>query len=501
MSQETETPQEAPDQPSLPEATLDALPPKLQDALKRAKWTQLMPVQAKAIPYMLEGRDLMVQSRTGSGKTGAFLMPMLERLDPKKNYTQAIIMVPTRELAKQVCSEAEILFGNELRSVAVYGGVGYGAQLEALQKGAHLVVGTPGRILDHLMRRSLLLDKVRILVFDEADHMLSVGFYPDMKALAMYLPKERDSYMFSATYPPRVLSLANQFLTDPEMMNLSTGTQTVAETEHIAYQVPTMEKDRCLVRIIEIENPDSAIIFTNTKATARFVSVVLQRFGYDADLLSADLNQKERERVLGRLRKQQLRFLVATDVAARGIDISHLSHVFLYECPEHAESYVHRTGRTGRAGASGEAISLVDPVEMMELRSVARQYEVDLEIRDVPTDADVQAVVSARVTTLLETKLRKLDRLVAERMQRMIPLAKKLAESGEELAVIAMLLDEYYQATLHAPPDLPPLEDEPAPLSGAGSDDNSSYDSGPSGGGGGGRRSGRRGSRKRRRGR
>mgnify|MGYP002624350791 FL=1 len=299
----------------------------------------------------------------------------------------------------------------------------------------------------------------------------------------------------------RLLSLATQFLTEPEMMNLSTGTQTVAETEHIAYQVPTMEKDRCLVRIIEIENPDSAIIFTNTKATARFVSVVLQRFGYDADLLSADLNQKERERVLGRLRKQQLRFLVATDVAARGIDISHLSHVFLYEFPEHAESYVHRTGRTGRAGASGEAISLVDPVEMMELRSVARQYEVDLEIRDVPTDADVQAVVSARVTTLLETKLRKLDRLVAERMQRMIPLAKKLAESGEELAVIAMLLDEYYQATLHAPPDLPPLEDEPAPLSGAGSDDNSSYDSGPSGGGGGGRRSGRRGSRKRRRGR
>ncbi len=462
----------APEETGLPEITLEELPENLKQAVKRAGWTSLMNVQARSIPYLLKGQDLMVQSRTGSGKTGAFILPILHKINPKEATCQAIVLVPTRELARQVAEEASTLAGDSgIHTVPIYGGVGYGPQLDALKKGAHLVVGTPGRILDHLMRRSLSLDKCRILVFDEADHMLSVGFYPDMKALEVYLPKRRDSFMFSATYPPRVISLADQFLTNPQMMNLSTGNITVAETEHIAYEVPAMDKDRALVRIIEIENPDSAIIFTNTKATAKFVSVVLQRFGYDADLLSSELNQKQREEVMGKLRKHKLRFLVATDVAARGIDITHLSHVFLYEFPENAESYVHRTGRTGRAGASGEAISLVDSMEMMGLRSIAKQFEVDLEMRVAPTDEEVQEVVSERVTALLEAKLRKVDRLVAERMQRMLPLARRLAENDDELAVIAMLLDEYYQGSLYASPEVPSMDkprreerrDEPAP--------------------------------------
>jgi ATP-dependent RNA helicase DeaD len=229
----------------------------------------------------------------------------------------------------------------------------------------------------------------------------------------------------------------------------------VAETEHIAYEVPPMEKDRCLVRIIEIENPDSAIIFTNTKATANFVSVVLQRFGYDADQISSDLPQKNREKVLSRLYKKDLRFLVATDIAARGIDINDLSHVILYDFPEDMESYIHRTGRTGRAGASGEAISLVDPMEKMRLNTVARHYGIDVVWRPVPSDGDVAQTVATRVTVLLEAKLRRLDRLVHERMQRMMPLARKLSEDPDELAVVAMLLDEYYQSSLQGPPDAP----------------------------------------------
>jgi ATP-dependent RNA helicase DeaD len=441
---------------SLPELTLQDLPPGLREATSRVGWDSLLPVQAKAIPYLLAGRDLMVQSRTGSGKTGAFILPILNRIDPSLARCQALVLVPTRELARQVYEAAMALAGDSgVRAVSVYGGVGYGPQLDALRQGAHLVIGTPGRILDHLMRRTLVLDHLRVLVFDEADRMLSVGFYPDMKAISAYLPGERDGFMFSATYPPGVRSLAREFLSEPSMLSLSHGYQHVAETEHLAYEIPPMEKDRCLVRIIEIENPDSAIIFTNTKATANFVSVVLQRFGYDADQISSDLPQKTREKVLNRLYKKELRFLVATDIAARGIDVNDLSHVILYDFPEDMESYIHRTGRTGRAGASGQAISLVDPMEKMKLNTVARHYGIDVVWRPVPSDEEVAGTVADRVTVMLEAKLRKLDRLIHERMQRMMPLARKLSEDPDELAVVAMLLDECYQTSLHGIPEAP----------------------------------------------
>ncbi len=456
-----------PDSPASPaEIGLADLPEYLQKAARDVGWTSLMPVQAKAIPYLLAGRDLMVQSRTGSGKTGAFLLPLIQRIDVEQSVTQVLVLVPTRELARQVLGEAEALTrGSRLRSVALYGGVGYGPQLAALREGVHLVVATPGRILDHLMRQSLSLQRLRFLVFDEADRMLSVGFYPDIIALTRYIPRDRCTFMFSATYPPGVRDLARQFLRDPETLSLSHGSEHIVDMEHIFYEVPTMAKDRALVRIIEIENPESAIIFANTRATTNYISVVLQRFGYDADQLSSDLTQKARETVLQRVYDKQLRFLVATDIAARGIDIQGLSHVVLYEFPEDPEAYIHRTGRTGRAGASGEAIALVDPLEKLRLNAVVRQYGVDMQQRDLPTDADVEAVVSERVTALLEARLRDLDRLVLERMQRMMPLARGLGENDDERAIIAMLLDDYYQSVLHAPPIPPPRRRsaEPAP--------------------------------------
>jgi ATP-dependent RNA helicase DeaD len=310
------------------------------------------------------------------------------------------------------------------------------------------------------MKGSLSLDDLDILIFDEADRMLSVGFYPDMKRIAEYLPAERDGFMFSATYPSGVRSLANEFLREPEFLSLSRDGEHVAETVHIYYEVPAMDKDRCLVRIIEIENPDSAIIFCNTKATARYVSVVLKRFGYDAAQLSADLNQRAREKVLARVYQKKLQFLVATEVAARGIDIDQLSHVINYDFPEDPEMYIHRTGRTGRAGASGVAVSLVDVLEKLRLTGVMRQYDFTVEQRPMPTDEDVQAIVSERVTALLEARLRNLDGLVRERMERMLPLARSFGENVDELAVVAMLLDEYYQATLHAPPEVPSATSE-----------------------------------------
>ncbi|MCP4428349.1 MAG: DEAD/DEAH box helicase [Chloroflexi bacterium] len=445
---------------ALPEVTLTDLPDSWREAAARAGWTSLMPVQSKAMPYIMAGRDLMVQSRTGSGKTGAFILPILERINQRQDSCQALILAPTRELAQQVASDAKILAGDTgARVIAVYGGTKYGPQLEAFRKGAHLVVGTPGRILDHLLRKSLTLDKLKVLVFDEADRLLSMGFYPDMRELQRYLPSRRvDGYMFSATFPPRVMGLARRFLHEPDFLGLSSDNVHVAETEHVYYTIPGMDKDRSLVRIIEVENPDSAIIFCNTKARVAYVTTVLQRFGYDADAISSDLVQAAREKVLTRVRQGKLRFLVATDVAARGIDITDLSHVIQYEPPEEAEAYIHRSGRTGRAGAKGEAISLVGVIEKAKLNRIAQRYHIDMQERPLPSDEDVAAIVSERTTVLLEAKRRQRDKLQAERMKRFIPLAQKLNRDEDGLSLLAMLLDDYYQQSLHAPPPQPERE-------------------------------------------
>ncbi|MBI5348870.1 MAG: DEAD/DEAH box helicase [Chloroflexi bacterium] len=458
---------------NLADTTLEQLPQRLRDAASRAGWSTLMPVQARAIPYLLAARNMMIQARTGSGKTGAFLLPMLERLDPTRNNCQALILVPTRELALQVWNEAErVCADSGLRTVAVYGGVGYGAQIDALKQGAHIVVGTPGRVLDHLLKRALSLDHLKMLILDEADRMLSMGFYPDMKQVQRYLPnRPLNACMFSATFPEYIMRTAREFIRHPEFITLSQDHVHVTDTEHIFYSVPGMDKDRSLVRLIEIENPVSAIIFCNTKAKVHYVSVVLQRFGYDADELSADLSQKERERVLGRVREGTLRFLVATDVAARGLDIPDLSHVIQYEPPEDPEAYIHRAGRTGRAGAMGIAVSLVSGVEKFELDRIAKRFSIAMQERPLPSDADVEAVVTERVTTLLEARLRERDKLQTERSQRFVPLARALADNEDESAIIAMLLDDYYQQTLHTPvpqprEEKPPTTESRSPRSG-----------------------------------
>ena len=272
----------------LPDVTLEQLPERPRAAAALAGWTTLTPVQARAIPYLLAGRGMMIQARTGSGKTGAFVLPMLERLEPAQRHVQALILVPTRELARQVWQHASTMFGGSgIESVAVYGGTGYGPQISALRKGAHVVVGTPGRVLDHLLKGVLVLDHIRMLIFDEADRMLSMGFLPDMKEIQRYLPRRAiNACMFSATFPTYVLHLAHEFIREPEFISLSSDHVHAANTEHIFYTTPGMDKDRALVRIFEMENPASAIIFCNTKQRVHYLSVVLQRFGYDADELT-----------------------------------------------------------------------------------------------------------------------------------------------------------------------------------------------------------------------
>ena len=442
---------------ALPEVSLADLPQLLQTACTKAGWNSLMPVQSRALPYLLEGRDLMVQSRTGSGKTGTYLLPLMARLNPVMPAVQALILVPTRELAVQVEQEAKTLFkGSGFTVAAVYGGVGYGKQMEALRQGVSVVVGTPGRVLDHLLRRTLNLDHISALIFDEADRMLSIGFYPDMKEIQRYLPETSiHAMLFSATYPPHVLKLAGEFLTDPQMLSLSTTQIHVAEVQHLYCECKSMEKDRTLIKILEVENPASAIIFCNTKATVHFVTAVLQGFGFNADELSADLSQSRREDVLSRLRKGTIRFLVATDVAARGIDIPELSHVFLYEPPDDRESYIHRAGRTGRAGAAGVVISLVDIMEKMELQRIAKYFKVPLTQHMAPTDEEVAHAVGMRVTALLEARFRQLNGLERERMKRFEPLVQSIAEDPEQRHLLTLLLDDCYQKSLNPTAFLP----------------------------------------------
>jgi ATP-dependent RNA helicase DeaD len=466
----TGTPLGAPILDDLPLAKMADLPETLRRGAAQAGWNELMPVQARAIPYLFSQRDMMIQSRTGSGKTGAYLLPILEMINRFEPVTQALVLVPTRELAVQVAAEAATLgSATGVRSVAVYGGVGYGEQLDAFKAGAHLVIGTPGRVLDHLLRRSMNLHSLKFLVFDEADRMLSMGFYPDMRQVQSYLPNRRVStYMFSATFPVQVIRLTNQFMQDPGFLNLSSDHIHVAETEHVYYRVPGMDKDRSLARIIEIENPISALIFCNTKVRVEYVTTILKRLGYDADEWSSDLSQAARESVLTRVRQGELRFLVATDVAARGIDLPELSHVIQYEPPEDPEAYIHRSGRTGRAGGSGTAITLANPSEETILKRIARGYSVPLEERPLPTEEDVERIVGERIISLLESRLRERDRLQAERMKRFLPLAHTLAEGGDDqAALLAMLLDDFYHETFHAPPTPPAGEVRPTHKPGA----------------------------------
>jgi len=439
------------DEESGPSIEAEDLPVAVQAAYSAAGWDRLMPVQQKVIPYILQGKDLIVQSRTGSGKTGAFLLPLFELLDPSSATTQALIMTPTRELAKQINNEFERMKlattqTNELRSVLVYGGVKYGPQISGLKKGAHVVIGTPGRVLDHLRKKNMSLENLRYLIFDEADEMLSMGFFPDMKELKRYLPRERHTFMFSATIPPKVMALSREFLREPQFVSLSAGQEHVETLEYHYYVTDPMEKDRVLVRLFEMENPDSAIVFVNTKREVEYLTQFLKNYGYSADALSGDLNQKAREKALERTHRGEIRFLVATDVAARGIDISDLSHVFMYDVPQDPEYLIHRSGRTARAGKGGLAIVLCTVEDETDLLRAATRYGIPVEKRPVPTPDDVSKRVAERIIVHLENRLRGRSSLERERALQFVPLVQELAQEEPEL--LAMFLDEVYREGL-----------------------------------------------------
>ena len=431
--------------PPLDEVTLDTLPDIVEQVFRAAGWTDLMPVQEKAIPYMLERRDLIVQSRTGSGKTGAFLLPMFDLLDASRKEAQVLILTPTRELARQVYEEFERMKiatpeTNELDAALLYGGVSYKPQIDALKGGAQFVAGTPGRTLDHIKKGNFKTDTLDFFILDEADEMLSMGFYPDMKDIEKRLPKDRNSYMFSATMPPKVRSMARQFLRDPGFLSLSSDQVHVENIDYRYYLVPQMEKDQALARLIEEHEPMSSIIFANTKRDVSYVTQFLQNQGYDADEMSGDLSQKAREKAMGRLRRGDLRFLVATDVAARGIDISDLDCVFMYDVPQDREYFIHRAGRTARAGKSGTTIVLATHEDEFQLIRTAKRYGIDIERHELPAP---ELTLEEQVTAILAERLSTKDAAFRDQMHRFTDLVKDLAD--ERPNVLTQLVEEVAQ--------------------------------------------------------
>lgn len=379
---------------NLSEATLHSL--------EEMGYEQPTPVQQQAIPLHQEGKDLVVQSRTGTGKTAAFGIPVIERVDSDSKTVQAMVLTPTRELTVQVCEElAKIGSGKGLRVEAIYGGESIGKQIDGIQAGAQIVVGTPGRVLDLLRRGELKLDNVHWLVLDEADKMLDMGFAQEMSDIMEFVPKERQTCLFSATVPLGIRGLIHNYLNDPTWVSLSEDFAYVKEVRHTYIIAPAAHKEQVLYKVIEHDQPTSSMIFCNTKNEVRSVSNYLARQGLPVAMISSDLTQKKREQVMGRFRSGKIRHLVATDVAARGIDVDELSHVFIYSTPDSPEDYIHRAGRTGRSGRTGDVVSLVAAADLMNFNRQANRYELDFTEREIPSDEEIIQRRDERLVTQL----------------------------------------------------------------------------------------------------
>ena len=451
------------------ESIFSTLPEPLQRGVASLGWSSPMPVQAQVVPLMREGRDLIVKAMTGSGKTGAFGIPIVDAIDADTKGCQALVLAPTRELAKQVSAEIEALGKPKgILALEIYGGVGYQQQLDGIEAGRHVIVGTPGRILDHLGSGRLKLDGVRILVLDEADEMLSLGFWPDMREIAKYLPEERQSCLFSATIPEKVKSLSRFFLTDPEFVSMGDEAGSPQEIEHYYVITAQQDKEANLLKLLEYEDPESAIVFCNTKDDVRYVTSFLQRRGFDADQISGDLSQAAREAAMARIKAGKLRILVATDVAARGIDISDLTHVLSYAAPESPEVYVHRTGRTGRAGKTGTAISLVSGFDIGNFRTIQTVNKIKIEERKVPTDSQIATRLRERLANKAEQQLRHLgEREKQALFERFLPVVKDLASREDgvtELATICALYLHEHRVETPDTGDAPAAPTDPRAL-------------------------------------
>ncbi len=364
----------------------------MQNTVAELGYTMATPIQAGSLPFAMAGRDVIGQAQTGSGKTAAFGIPIIERLDPRDGPVQALVLCPTRELAVQVHDELTRLGKrHELRSVAIYGGNSIGRQMEELRQGAHIVVATPGRLGDHIQRRSLTLANVRVCVLDEADRMLDMGFAPDVERILRQCPPQRQTLLFSATMPEWVRRLALRHMHDPETVEISTRPEIPAEVRQLYVQTTWADKTDALAQILDQPDVIMALIFVETKRTADVLQAQLGSRGYQVGLLHGDLTQRERDRAMQQFRASHVKYLIATNVAARGLDIDDISHVINYDVPLTPDEYLHRVGRTGRAGRAGVAVTLITPSEILKLRDVEKHARTHIE--PATLDEDFPALV------------------------------------------------------------------------------------------------------------
>src|SRR6476620_881102 len=369
------------------------------------------PVQRETIPILLEGRDLLAQAATGTGKTAAFALPMIQRIGKPRHggATGGLVLVPTRELAMQV-SEAihKYAEGTGLSVIPLYGGAAMDRQIRALERGAQIVVATPGRALDHIRRKALRLDGIRMLVLDEADEMLDMGFAEDIEQIIQATPPARQTALFSATLPARILKIAESHLRDPERVTIARekhASGAVPRVRQLAYIVRRDQKPAALDRILDMEQPRTAIVFCRTRLAVDTLVETLNAHGYRTEALHGGMQQRQRDAVMNRVRSGKTDLLIATDVAARGLDIEHVSHVVNYDLPADPESYVHRIGRTGRAGREGTAITLADPRAHRLLRTIERFTKQTIEVQPVPTTRDLRARRLEQLAATLRERL------------------------------------------------------------------------------------------------
>ena len=408
------------------------------EALRAMGYETPTAVQKEAIPLTMEGCDLVVQSRTGTGKTAAFGIPLVEKVNPEKHEVQALVLTPTRELAVQVRDEMEKLgAGHALKVQAIYGGDSLAGQVEGIRAGAQIAVGTPGRVLDLLKRGDLRLKEAHWFVLDEADKMLDMGFAQEMSEIMSFVPEDRQTFLFSATIPLGIKGLIYNYLTEPRWVLLSEDFAYVTEVRHSYIITPAMQKEAALEKLIELDEPTSSMIFCNTRGEVRSVATYLAHQGLAVAMISSDLTQKKREQVMSRFRSGEIRHLVATDVAARGIDIDELSHVFIYSTPDSPEAYIHRAGRTGRSGRSGDVISLVAAADLVSFNRLANRYHLDLTERSLPTDEEVRSRKVDRVIRRIDAEAGAVDEVELSHLD---AVAEALASHPDRTRLIAYLI-------------------------------------------------------------
>jgi ATP-dependent RNA helicase DeaD len=415
------------------------------DALKKKGFENPTPVQEQTIPLLLSGeKDIIAQAQTGTGKTAAFGLPIIERITPGFGKVQAIVLAPTRELASQVAEELESLTAKrDIRILPVYGGQGMDTQLRLLKKGVDIIVATPGRAIDHLKRKTLKLDDVKFVVLDEADEMLNMGFVEDIETILSHVPEERRMLLFSATMPPPIQRLAKKFMGDYDEVKVASRQESSVNVEQIFYEIYEKDKLRALRRLIDTEPEFYALVFCRTRAGADRLAEKLSNMGIDVEALHGDVTQAQRERILAKFKRGHSTILVATDVAARGIDINDLTHVINFDMPENPEAYVHRIGRTGRAGKTGKAISFVAPGEFRKIRFIIEKTKTPVKKAFLPAG---QAVVEAK-RNVMKTKV--FAAAEEEVPQEFHTLAKEILDSGKPKQLLASLLKMHFGGSMH----------------------------------------------------